>query len=67
MQVTNTTDERVYVPLVGDWVEPGDAIDVDETAAASLVEQGGWAPPADTSRAELAEMAAELGIEVRKS
>ncbi len=67
MKVTHTGPERVYLPAHGDWVEPGDTVDVDDEAGVSLIEQG-WTPPApEKSKAELIEAANALGVDVKKS
>lgn len=40
MNVQHTGPEPVYLPAVGDWVEPRQTVEVTDEVAASLVDQG---------------------------
>jgi hypothetical protein len=67
MRVKNTTGVDVVVMAVGEIVDQGATVEVDDELGAQLVAQG-WAPAAaGPSKGDLFAQAVELGIDAKKS
>ena len=68
MKVQHSGPERVYLAPFGDFVEPNTPVEVSDDVGASLIEQG-WDIPRSggPTKAELIDMAAERGVDVKKS
>jgi len=49
MKLTYSGDDKVYLPVLAEWIEPGATVDIDADAAESLAEHPDWSAAKTTT------------------